>query len=227
MERLFAAAILKSEVNGFEVFQVHAAHGYWLSQLLSRSVNRRTDRYAWPSLAVLDGIVGIVRRKRPSLVLDIRVSLIEGFRPCSEELAERAPLLQRIAESGFDIVSISAGHYGLDKRLIYPQMDAGGAVYVAMADGLARSRPSTIWNVSGNIWDLRAAPEGCAENLTFGIGRSLIADPRFVARTLKWKDGAVVPCTREGHCHYYSHGGRHLVCPQSPDLRVERERLKT
>lgn len=211
-----AAAILYSV--GFTVIQVHAAHGYLLSQLLSRRLNVRSDAFGRQPTLLLEIIVTGIRERLPDALLDVRVNLLDGIEDTADELGHRVELLGRLASLPVDMLSISNGVYDLDKTLIYPPRDRGHACNVPQVAELARRWPTVLWNACGNIWDLEALPAPGPQNLTFGIARSLIADPELVAKSLAGEAGQITRCSGCGECHYYVRGGRRLSCPLAQDL---------
>lgn len=202
---------------GFDIVQVHAAHGYLLSQFMNPYLNQRLDRYGSDQLLLTSQVMDAVRRGAPNLVTDVRVSLVDGVGPENEELACREQQIDTLARYGCGIVSISSGSYDLSRELIYPSMKSGAGVYLERARDFAVRHPDTVWNVAGNIWSLAAAPS-LPTNLTLGIGRSLIADPGFVEKELSGQQSAVSQCKRSGSCHYYTRGRSFISCPSSDDL---------
>lgn len=98
---------------GFHGVEIHAAHGYLLTQFLSAETNRRTDEY------------GGTPEKRAKIVLDIihavRAANPEGFcvgiklnsvdHQSREALEACITQLKLIIEAGVDFVEISGGSY--------------------------------------------------------------------------------------------------------------------
>jgi 2,4-dienoyl-CoA reductase-like NADH-dependent reductase (Old Yellow Enzyme family) len=96
----FVDAAVRAEAAGFTGVQLHGAHGYLISNFLSRELNHRTDDYG----GGLDGrtrlldriVVGIRERCSPSFQLGVRLSP-ERF---GQDLFETLETAERLAESG-------------------------------------------------------------------------------------------------------------------------------
>jgi len=201
---------------GFRVIQIHAAHGYLLAKLLSRRINCRSDQYGDDPLFILDLIVSGVRDRCPDALLDVRVSRLEGLEE-REEDRYRRDLILRLARLNIDIISLTNGVYDVSKRLIYPSAAWGHAPFVASAVPYARQAPDKVWNVCGNIWNPALIDlENLPSNLTFSVGRALIADPALLGG--KWERNREPLCNRCDQCHYYSCGRTEVFCPRNPDL---------
>lgn len=202
---------------GFSVVQLHAAHGYLLSELFSRTLNLRTDRFA--SSTAIAMLIKSVRAACPNVVLDIRLSLKEGLE-CFDpsELQHRRSQILKVASTDVDIVSLSAGLYEVDRFMIYPEAASGSGVYVDAVRSLAEQKKDVLWNVAGNVREIVGARGAVPQNLTFSVGRPLIADPYFIEKSLHGERGQITQCIYSGHCHYYTRGQSHISCKVNPNV---------
>lgn len=192
--------------TGFKVIQIHAAHGYFLSLALSKYFNTRKDEFGIDKCLILREVVGGIKEKIPEAILDVRISLIEGIEDKEREINYKQHIIKELIDVGLDIVSISNGIYNIDKNLIYPPVDWGHGVYVNDVLKIAKIYPQVVWNVAGNIWDIKKVMAIDQDNLTFSIGRSLISDPSLIVKSLDGRDDEVRKCLRCNDCHYYSNG---------------------
>ncbi|EON31900.1 NADH:flavin oxidoreductase [Gordonia terrae C-6] len=108
----FAAAARRADDAGFDVVEIHAAHGYLLHQFLSPFSNRRTDAYGGDfegrirlTLEVVDAVRAVWPSSKP---LFIRVSGTE-WTEGGWDVEESARLAERLAGRGVDLVDVSSG----------------------------------------------------------------------------------------------------------------------
>jgi 2,4-dienoyl-CoA reductase-like NADH-dependent reductase (Old Yellow Enzyme family) len=110
--RAFEAAARRSLEAGFQVVEIHGAHGYLLNQFLSTISNQRTDRYGGSfenRTRLLLEVVEATRAIWPAhLPLFVRLSCTEwvdgGW--SADDTVRLAPLL---AERGVDLIDCSTG----------------------------------------------------------------------------------------------------------------------
>ncbi len=108
----FADAALRALVAGFHVIEIHAAHGYLLSEFLSPLANQRTDRYGGSfenRVRLLEEVVDAVRTRWPEhLPLFVRLSCTDwtegGWTP-----DDTVALARRLAGRAVDLVDCSSG----------------------------------------------------------------------------------------------------------------------
>jgi 2,4-dienoyl-CoA reductase-like NADH-dependent reductase (Old Yellow Enzyme family) len=110
----FAHAAEFLEKAGYDGIQLHAAHGYLISQFLSPTTNKRTDKYGGSLENRLRIIVEIAdecrKRVTKAFILGIKINSVEfqdqGFTP------EEAQSLCKVLEgTRFDFVELSGGTY--------------------------------------------------------------------------------------------------------------------
>lgn len=210
---LFGRAAAAMTAHGFRVLQIHAAHGYLLSQFLSPTLNTRIDEYGREPSLLLRRCVEEVRNAAPDAVIDIRIS-IDVHPPLGMGVPDS--MVERIVSLA-EVVSVSAGHYEFSRDLIYPARRDGENVYLKRTSALAQLHDSITWNCAGNIRTIRGLE--LRPNMSVSLGRPLLADPEFVEKSLTGRVHEIVACDWNGACHYYTRGRRVIECPLSPDIQ--------
>ncbi|KAF9528422.1 hypothetical protein CPB83DRAFT_791794 [Crepidotus variabilis] len=114
----FAVAAKRAVVAGFDVIEVHSAHGYLLSSFLSPTSNHRSDKYGGSFenrirllIEVVDAIRAVIPTTMPVFVRISGTEWLEEVAPTepswrSEDTARLAPIL---ADHSVDLLDISAG----------------------------------------------------------------------------------------------------------------------
>jgi 2,4-dienoyl-CoA reductase-like NADH-dependent reductase (Old Yellow Enzyme family) len=110
--RAFAAAAVRARQSGFRLIEIHAAHGYLLSEFLSPLANRRTDEYGGAfenRIRLLLEVVRAVRGVWPeSAPLFVRISATD-WAEGGWTLDESVELAKHLKNSGVDLVDCSSG----------------------------------------------------------------------------------------------------------------------
>jgi anthraniloyl-CoA monooxygenase len=121
----FARAATLADEAGFDLLELHMAHGYLLSTFISALSNHRTDRYGGP----IEGrmrfpveVLAAVRQVWPAhKPVSVRVSTTE-WAPGGLTDAERVVIARMLAEAGADIVDCSAGGVVPHQKPVYGRM---------------------------------------------------------------------------------------------------------
>lgn len=116
----FRAAAVRADTAGFQVVEIHAAHGYLLQEFLSPISNRRTDEYGGSfqnRIRVLVEVVDSVRSVWPEgNPLFVRISSTEwtegGWTP-----EESVMLAEILKGHGVDLIDCSSGGNVHDARI--------------------------------------------------------------------------------------------------------------
>ncbi len=177
----FVAAAKRALAAGFQVIELHAAHGYLLHQFLSPLANRRTDAYGGSfenRTRLLREVATAVRQAWPEhLPLFVRISAtdwVEG----GWNLEESVLLCAALRELGVDLVDVSSG--GMVPRATIP---IGPGYQVPFAARI-RTETGLPTGAVGLITEPRQAEEILAKDkadLVF-LGRELLRDPRWPLR---------------------------------------------
>jgi 2,4-dienoyl-CoA reductase-like NADH-dependent reductase (Old Yellow Enzyme family) len=115
----FAAAARRSVEAGFEVLEVHAAHGYLLHQFLSPLSNLRTDEYGGSlenRARLLLRVVAAVRAAAPGAALLVRFSASD-WAEGGWDAEQTAAVTPWCAQAGADLFDISSGGLVAHQRI--------------------------------------------------------------------------------------------------------------
>ncbi|MGV9246489.1 bifunctional salicylyl-CoA 5-hydroxylase/oxidoreductase [Streptomyces sp. NPDC003710] len=118
----FASAAWRAVRSGFDLLELHCAHGYLLSGFLSPLTNRRTDAYGGSltkrlrfPLEVFDAVRAVWPEERPMTVRISATDWAEGG-TTAEEAVEIA---RAFAAHGADAMDVSTGQVVADERPAY------------------------------------------------------------------------------------------------------------
>ncbi|MBK6706599.1 MAG: NADH:flavin oxidoreductase/NADH oxidase family protein [Sphingomonadales bacterium] len=110
----FAATSKLAESAGFDGVQIHAAHGYLLSQFLSPITNRRTDQWGGPlenRARILFEIVKAIRALvSPGFALGVKLNSAD-FQKGGFEPEDALGVVRLLNDLPVDLVEISGGSY--------------------------------------------------------------------------------------------------------------------
>ena len=108
----FRDAAIRARDAGFEVVEIHAAHGYLLHQFLSPLSNTRTDAYSGSfehrirlCLEVVDAVRAVWPDRLPLLVRLSTTDWVEGGWSVEDSIA----LSRQLREHGVDLIDCSSG----------------------------------------------------------------------------------------------------------------------
>lgn len=176
----FAAAARRAVEAGFEVLEIHAAHGYLLHQFLSPLSNLRDDAYggslenrARMTLRVVDA----VRAAAPGAPLLVRFSASD-WADGGWDAAQTATVARWAADRGVDLFDISSG--GL---VAHQRITTGPGYQVALASQIRREAGVPVSAVG--MIDHPAHAEGvlaAGDADVVMAGREWLRDPHYGLR---------------------------------------------
>ncbi|MFD9304347.1 NADH:flavin oxidoreductase/NADH oxidase [Streptomyces sp. NPDC060048] len=194
----FAAAARRSLAAGYQVIEIHGAHGYLIGQFLSPHSNKRTDEYGGSfenrtrlALEVVDAVRAVWPDELPLFFRISATDWLEEDGWTADETVRLATLLQ---EHGVDLLDVSTG--GLAPGVTIP---AGPGYQVPFA---ARVKAETTLPVAAV--GLITEPEQAEKILANGeadavlLGRELLRDP-YWARRAAAELGAGIPAPDQYH----------------------------
>jgi 2,4-dienoyl-CoA reductase-like NADH-dependent reductase (Old Yellow Enzyme family) len=181
------AALAKS--LGFGGVQVHAAHGFLLSQFLSPLFNRRDDAYGGGIAGRMRLVLEVVEAVRAAVGPDFPVALkLNATDQLEGGLAEDEALevVAALDGLGLDLLDISGGTYFPGAKSASD--GAGKGPYFLDFAKRARERTAMPLMATGGFKTLQQAGEAVAEGHVdmVGLARALALDP---ALPKGWRDG--------------------------------------
>jgi 2,4-dienoyl-CoA reductase-like NADH-dependent reductase (Old Yellow Enzyme family) len=178
--KAFAQAARRALAAGFDLVEIHAAHGYLIHEFLSPLANRRTDEYGGSfanrarfALEVAEAVRGAWPERLPLLMRISATDWVEGGWTVDESVA----LARLLKERGVDLVDVSSGGMAPDAKIpVGPGFQAPFAARIRKEAGVATA-------AVGMITDPEQAnalvAEGAADLVL--LARQMLRDPYFAA----------------------------------------------
>ena len=121
----FVAAAGRADTAGFDMIELHFAHGYLLNSFLSPLTNRRDDAYGGPienrlryPLEIFDAVRAVWPAAKP---ISVRISATD-WKENGFSHADGLVLLDALKTAGCDIVDVSAGQVVADQAPVYGRL---------------------------------------------------------------------------------------------------------
>jgi 2,4-dienoyl-CoA reductase-like NADH-dependent reductase (Old Yellow Enzyme family) len=189
----FAETARRAELAGFDGVEIHAAHGYLLSQFLSPLSNQRTDQWGGTLENRARLLLDIVRAARASVAPDFTVAVklnSADFQRGGFDADDAQKVIQMLAPLGVDVVELSGGSYespAMTGQAADERTRAREAYFLTLAEQLAESSPLPLM-LTGGIVRRPVAEEVLASGIDLvGMGTALAVDPDLPN---KWRSGA-------------------------------------
>lgn len=108
----YLAAVDRAERAGFDVVEIHAAHGYLLNEFLSPLANKRTDAYGGSRENRMRLLLELATevRKRWDKPLFVRISATDNH-PDGWTIDDSIVLAEKLKEIGIDVIDCSSGGF--------------------------------------------------------------------------------------------------------------------
>jgi 2,4-dienoyl-CoA reductase-like NADH-dependent reductase (Old Yellow Enzyme family) len=146
----FGEAARRANEAGFDVIEIHGAHGYLIHEFLSPVSNARTDEFGGTlenrSRFLVD-IVKVARSQWPShKPLFLRLSCTDWLDSSSWDLEEVTQVVKMVSALGVDVIDCSTGGAHPDQKIKY-----GPLFQVPYAEHLKRNVPNVHIIAVGNV----------------------------------------------------------------------------
>ncbi len=197
--KAFGQAAVRAKMAGFDMVEIHACHGYLISNFLSPYSNKRTDHYGGHFENRIRLVMNIIREIKNQVGYDYPVCVrLSGtdYEPDGYGIDETVELCKRLEARGVAAIHMSGGIHHTTIHEVSPMgMSLAHNVWCAEAAKKAVAIPVIA---SGSITSPQLAESVLEEGKGdfIGLGRPLWADPQFPLKAKEGRPEDIRPCIR-------------------------------
>jgi 2,4-dienoyl-CoA reductase-like NADH-dependent reductase (Old Yellow Enzyme family)/thioredoxin reductase len=222
----FGDAAHRARQAGFDVIEIHGAHGYLINQFLSRFSNIREDRYggniAGRTRFAKEIVEEIRKRTGDEVPISFKISAeeyIEGGLTTPQSIE----ILRLLVDAGIDAVQVSAGN-DLTAEWICQPMFMDKACLVNSAEAVKKALNIPVMAVG------RINSPHLADNIIVNeqadlvcIGRGLLADPEMPIKAKQGRFDEIRTCIACNTCMESIFKRGRIECLVNPTLGREKD----
>lgn len=179
----FGQAAARAKKAGFDLIQIHAAHGYLINEFLSPLTNRRTDEYGGPQenrVRFLGEVIDAVRNVWPAeKPLEVRITA-EDYQDGGNHAEDLGKMINLVKDKGVDSVNVSTGGLVPVVPDTYPGYQIPHAETIKKMTGLPVAAGGLLSNAN-EINDILVSNKA---DLVY-LGRELLRNPYWTLKAAK------------------------------------------
>jgi 2,4-dienoyl-CoA reductase-like NADH-dependent reductase (Old Yellow Enzyme family)/thioredoxin reductase len=224
--RKFGDAAIRAVEAGFELIEIHGAHGYLINQFLSRFSNIREDEYGGDVAGRSRFAREIVREVRKRVGEDFPISFkisAQEFVPDGLTVDESIEILKELVDEGIDVIQVSAGNDATPEWICQPMF----MEKACLADSAARVKETfdipvmAVGRINDPVVADAIIAEGKADLVC--IGRGLLSDPEFPKKAREGRLEDIRICIACNTCMESIFRRGRVECLVNPTLGREKE----
>lgn len=216
----FGAAAGRAKLAGYDVVEIHGAHGYLIAQFMSARSNKRTDKYggdlAGRMTFPLEVVAAVRAAVGPEYPVMFRMSADE-FIDGGITVEDAKTQAQILEKAGIDVLSITAGCYASMPVVFDTQEKQEGWRSYLAADikKVVKIPVITVGNIRSPEVAERILADGKADFI--GFARTLVADPHWANKVKEGAFNDIIKCVscNQG-CVSGTFDGLYIHCSVNP-----------
>ena len=226
MVRKFVTGAVIAQKAGADGVEIHAAHGYLVSQFLSPYTNKREDKYGGSFEGrlrfITEIIYGIKAYCGPKFPISVRMNG-DDFLPGGLVLEDAVKIAKYLETLGVACINVSCGMYDSGSTIIEPSYFAEGwKKHLGAAVKAAVGIPViAVDNIKHPSVAEALLEEGCSDFV--GIARGFLADADWGLKAYLGQDKMIRKCLGCMECFRILNDGNPLGCTLNPVLGREFE----
>ena len=224
--RKFGDAAQRAVEAGFELIEIHGAHGYLVNQFLSRFSNIRGDEYGGTIEGRARFALEIIKEVRKRVSEDFPISFkisAQEFVPNGLTVEESIEILKLLVDAGIDVVQVSAGNDATPEWIAQPMF----MEKACLADSAGKIRKvlkipvMAVGRINDPLVAEKILEEGKADLVC--IGRGLLADPELPKKAKEGRLEDIRTCIACNTCMESIFRRGRVECLVNPILGREEE----
>jgi 2,4-dienoyl-CoA reductase-like NADH-dependent reductase (Old Yellow Enzyme family) len=226
MIKQFGDAAERAVQAGFELLEIHGAHGYIINQFLSAFSNIREDEYGGNLENRCRFAEEVIREVRSRIGKDFPLSFkisAQEFVPDGLTTEESIKILKRLVPLGLDVVQVSAGNDATPEWICQPMF----MEKACLSDSAKQIKQAlqipimTVGRINDPVLANDIIKEGKADLVC--MGRGLVADPEMPKKAREGRLDDIRTCIACNTCMESIFRKGHVECLVNPALGKEKE----
>lgn len=193
----FAYAALRAKQAGFDIVNLHVAHGYILQQFISPISNKRTDEYGGDLWGRTRIIVEIITKTRELVGEDFPLFCrltSDEYTSGGIDLGMSKEVAKILEAAGADLIDVTAGGPEAPHKTTQPMTEPRGCL-VHLAEGIkqvVKIPVSVVGRINNPVLAESILRDKKADIIV--MGRGLIADPELPIKAFAGNEEDIRPC---------------------------------